>query len=81
MPNGKQGLTRESFVNAWTSGDMESQAGYLYDLIEGQRDEIHNDIKPRLRKLEHFWSKMVGVAAVIISGAAVISILIRLKGL
>lgn len=72
MPNGSKqsGITRESFIRAWVTGDTEAQAGYLYDMLNGQND--------RLCKLEVWQQKLNLKWAGIAGGLVVLTFIIPL---
>ncbi len=59
-----QGITKVSFINAWTSGDAEKQAGYLFDLVDGQNRRLCQ-IEEKQRKTEIKWATIAGGLAVL----------------
>jgi hypothetical protein len=66
MPNGdhSNGITRESFISAWKTGDPETQAGYLYDLFHGHHCRLDN-VERSQRRADIRWATVSGGLAIL----------------
>jgi len=69
MPNG---INREAFVRAWSSGDSQERGGMLYDLFDDTRTEAaeaRQNASKVNRQLTYLWG---GIAVISIIAAPIV---------